>query len=68
MAVPPTIFPGGVGIKRIKESTVTLLPHPLSPTTPSVVPLFQVERNAVHRMHGPLLGFEAGFESLNIQQ
>src|SRR6266480_6696570 len=35
---PPTILPGGFATSRITESAVTLLPHPLSPTTPRVSP------------------------------
>src|SRR5205809_6705088 len=35
---PPTILPGGFATNRITESAVTLLPQPLSPTTPRVSP------------------------------
>src|SRR4051812_36973175 len=35
---PPTTRPGGSGTSPITESAVTLLPQPLSPTTPSVPP------------------------------
>src|SRR5437588_9442131 len=35
---PPTIFPGGFATNRITESAVTLLPQPLTPTTPRVSP------------------------------
>src|SRR5689334_1344127 len=37
-AFPASIFPGGEGINPNTESMVTLLPHPLSPTTPNVSP------------------------------
>src|SRR5688572_465419 len=35
-AVPAVTFPGGDAIRPRTESIVTLLPHPLSPTTPRV--------------------------------
>ena len=35
---PPTILPGGEGIRRMMESTVWLLPQPDSPTMPRVCP------------------------------
>src|ERR1700730_15223669 len=35
---PLTIFPGGLAIRRMTESAVTLLPLPLSPTIPKVSP------------------------------
>ena len=38
MTSPAAILPGGVGIKRMIESPVMLLPEPDSPTTPSVSP------------------------------
>src|SRR6185436_10409791 len=38
MAFPASIFPGGVATNPITESMVTLLPQPLSPTTPNVSP------------------------------
>src|SRR2546426_2824533 len=38
MIAPLTIFPGGCGMRRISESAVTDLPHPDSPTMPSVSP------------------------------
>ncbi len=38
MIWPPAILPGGVGIRRMIESAVTLLPQPDSPTMPSVSP------------------------------
>ena len=38
MIWPPTILPGGVGIRRMIDSAVTLLPQPDSPTMPSVSP------------------------------
>src|SRR5215208_3808271 len=37
-AFPDTIFPGGEAIRPRTESIVTLLPQPLSPTTPNVSP------------------------------
>ena len=40
MTSPPVILPGGLGIKRMTESDVTLLPDPDSPTRPSVSPRF----------------------------
>ena len=39
-----------IGIRRMIESAVTLLPQPDSPTTPSVSPA-QRERHAVDRAH-----------------
>ncbi|GAA5503519.1 hypothetical protein Dxin01_03278 [Deinococcus xinjiangensis] len=36
---PSTILPGGIGIRRITDKLVTLLPEPDSPTTASVSPL-----------------------------
>src|SRR5262245_49248798 len=38
MSWPLAILPGGVGMSRMIESDVTLLPEPLSPTIPSVSP------------------------------
>ncbi len=35
---PPTIFAGGCGSRPMIESAVTDLPHPDSPTIPSVLP------------------------------
>ena len=35
---PLAILPGGIGIRRMIESPVMLLPQPDSPTTPSVSP------------------------------
>ena len=35
---PATILPGGLGIRRMIDSPVMLLPQPDSPTTPSVSP------------------------------
>ncbi len=37
-ASPSSIFPGGCGMSRRSESAVTLFPHPVSPTRPSVSP------------------------------
>ena len=39
MIRPSVMRPGGVGIRRMIDSAVTLLPQPDSPTTPSVSPL-----------------------------
>ena len=36
---PPSMRPGGIGIKRMIESALTDLPEPDSPTMPSVEPL-----------------------------
>src|SRR5712691_4914039 len=38
MIEPWTIFPGGCAMRRMRESAVTVLPHPDSPTSPSVSP------------------------------
>ena len=35
---PSSIFPGGSGIRRMRERAVTDLPEPVSPTSPSVSP------------------------------
>ncbi len=35
---PAAILPGGLGMRRMTERRLTLLPHPLSPTMPSVSP------------------------------
>ena len=36
---PPTIWPGGCGMRYIIDRAVTVLPHPDSPTRPSTSPL-----------------------------
>jgi hypothetical protein len=35
---PPAIRPGGMGMSRMTEAAVTLLPQPDSPTSPRVSP------------------------------
>ena len=35
---PPAMRPGGLCTSRNSESALTLLPHPLSPTSPTVSP------------------------------
>ncbi len=40
MMLPPTIRPGGSGMRRMIESALTLLPQPLSPTRPRVSPFW----------------------------
>src|SRR5690348_11653601 len=52
---PPTILPGGLAIRRITESAVTLLPQPLSPTTPNVSPGFMVKETSLTALTTPLL-------------
>src|SRR2546427_11639839 len=38
MIAPFTILPGGIGMRRMSERAVTVLPQPDSPTSPSVSP------------------------------
>ena len=38
MISPPSITPGGSGIRRSNDSALTLFPHPLSPTIPRTSP------------------------------
>src|SRR5579884_717252 len=52
---PPTILPGGLAIRRMTESAVTLLPQPLSPTTPNVSPGFMVKVTSLTALTTPLL-------------
>src|SRR6185436_2842494 len=40
---PPSMRPGGFGIRLMIDSAVTLLPHPDSPTRPSVRPASSVK-------------------------
>ena len=49
--LPLTIRPGGLGMRRMMESAVMLLPQPLSPTSARASPFLDVERDAVDGFH-----------------
>ncbi len=51
---PPSIFPLRFGRRFMIDSAVTLLPQPLSPTTPSVSPVAQREVDVVDGAHDAL--------------
>ena len=48
----PTDAPGGLGMSRMRESALTLLPQPDSPTRPSASPLAHRVGDAVHGVDG----------------
>ncbi len=48
--LPATMRPAADGTRRMTDSAVTDLPHPLSPTTPSVSPRVERQRYSVHRL------------------
>ncbi len=54
-------------MRRRTESIVTLLPQPLSPTTPSVSPGLRPKENSIHGMDETVGGFEGGFQPLDIE-
>src|SRR5436305_11199561 len=51
---PPTILPGGLATSLMTESAVTLLPQPLSPTTPNVSPALMVNETSSTALTTPL--------------
>ena len=55
-------------VRPITVSIETLLPDPDSPTTPSILPGLDGERDAVHRLHHAVLRGEAHAQVLNVQQ
>ena len=57
---PASMRPGGVGISRMMESAVTLLPHPLSPTTPTTCVFAMSKRDAVDRTYHAVVRVKVG--------
>ena len=47
---------------------VTLLPEPDSPTMPSVLPFADRERDAVDRLHDPVIRLEIGLEVVDLEE
>ena len=47
------------------DSEVTLLPHPLSPTSPSTSPAVDREAHPVHRAEHALAGGEVGLQTFD---
>ena len=60
--------PGGVGIRRMIESAVTLLPEPDSPTMATVSPGADVEGDVVDGRHPTALGIEARRQVADLQE
>ena len=64
MISPATILPGGLGMSRMIESPVMLLPQPDSPTTPERLAGHHIERDVVNGFDDAILREELGLESL----
>ena len=59
--------PGGDGTSRITDSDVTVLPDPLSPTSPTVSPGPDRERHVVDHPRRAVIGGELHREVLDAQ-
>ena len=64
----PSIMARLVSMRPITVRKVTLLPEPDSPTTPSVSPGSERERDAVDGLHEAVVGREVDAEVLDLQE
>ncbi len=60
--------PGGFGISRIRDSAVTLLPEPDSPTMASVWPASTLKQTLVDRGQLAALGAKARRQAIHFEQ
>ena len=60
--------PGGLSIKRIRDSAPTLLPEPDSPTIPSTSPAATSYENAIHGFDDTAVAEERRLQVLHRQQ
>ena len=65
--MPPTMRPGGSATRRMRDSAVTLLPQPDSPTIASVSPRAEREGHAVDGLDEAAARVEVGLQVLDLE-
>ena len=64
----PSLVADFLGFSPMIVRQVTLLPEPDSPTMPSVLPSLDRERDAVDRLHDPVVRLEVGLEVVDLEE